>query len=85
MPPLFPATMTESVAPVTVRNREPIVIAPPLAGPNWLDGNSCCDMTPHRMALNPISGEIWLPSGSRSTTSNSAPPTAECSPATRPT
>ncbi|MCV7151248.1 M23 family metallopeptidase [Mycolicibacterium pyrenivorans] len=59
MPPLFPATMTESVAPVTVRNREPIVIAPPLAGPNWLDGNSCCDMTPHRMALNPISGEIW--------------------------
>ncbi|PRC49275.1 peptidase M23, partial [Mycobacterium sp. ITM-2017-0098] len=37
----------------------PVVISPPLAGPNWLDANSCCDMTPHRMALNPINGEIW--------------------------
>ncbi|WP_137146174.1 M23 family metallopeptidase [Mycolicibacterium sp. CR10] len=59
MPPLFPAAMTENVAPVTVQTRKPIVIAPPLAGPNWLDGNSCCDMTAHRNALNPINGEIW--------------------------
>jgi hypothetical protein len=59
MPPLFPAAMTENVAPVTVQTRKPIVISPPLAGPNWLDGNSCCDMTAHRMALNPINGEIW--------------------------
>ena len=44
-PPLFPATMTETVAPVTVQTRKPAVIAPPLVGPNWLDGNSCCDMT----------------------------------------
>ncbi len=53
MPPLFPATMIETVAPVSVQTRKPSVIAPPLVGPNWLDGNSCCDMTPHRMALNP--------------------------------
>lgn len=59
MPPLFPGTMTENVAPVTVQTRKPVVIAPPLAGPNWLDGNSCCDMTAHRNALNPINGEIW--------------------------
>ncbi|HYJ56654.1 MAG TPA: peptidoglycan DD-metalloendopeptidase family protein [Mycobacterium sp.] len=59
MPPLFPAAMTENVAPVTVQTRKPIVISAPLAGPNWLDGNSCCDMTAHRMALNPINGEIW--------------------------
>ena len=59
MPPLFPAAMTENVAPVTVQTRKPIVISPPLSGPNWLDGNSCCDMTAHRMALNPIDGEIW--------------------------
>lgn len=59
MPPLFPAAMTENVAPVTVQTRKPVVISPPLAGPNWLDGNSCCGMTAHRMALNPISGEIW--------------------------
>lgn len=59
MPPLFPATMTENVAPVTVQTREPIVVAPPLAGPNWLNGDGCCGMTAHRMALNPINGEIW--------------------------
>jgi Peptidase family M23 len=59
MPPLFPGAMTETIAPVDVQTRTPVVISPPLAGPNWLDGNSCCDMTPHRMALNPINGEIW--------------------------
>jgi hypothetical protein len=58
-PPLFPATMTETVAPVTVQTRKPVVIAPPLVGDNWVDGNSCCDMTPHRMALNPLNGQLW--------------------------
>ena len=58
-PPLFPATMTETVAPVTVQTRKPAVIAPPLAGPKWVDANSCCDMTPHRMALNPLNGQLW--------------------------
>ena len=59
MPPLMPATMTVNVAPVTVQTRKPAVISPPLAGPKWLDGNSCCDMTAHRMALNPINGQLW--------------------------
>jgi hypothetical protein len=58
-PPLFPATMTETVAPVTVQTRKPAVIAPPLVGPKWVDANSCCDMTPHRMALNPLNGQLW--------------------------
>jgi len=58
-PPLFPAMMTETVAPVTVQTRKPPVIAPPLVGTNWVDANSCCDMTPHRMALNPLSGQLW--------------------------
>ncbi|PXX05178.1 peptidase M23-like protein [Mycolicibacterium moriokaense] len=58
-PPLFPATMTETVAPVTVQTRTPPVIAPPLVGTNWVDANSCCDMTPHRMALNPLNGQLW--------------------------
>lgn len=58
-PPLIPATMAEVVAPVTVQTRKPAVIAPPLDGPNWLDGNSCCDMTAHRNALNPLSGGLW--------------------------
>jgi Peptidase family M23 len=59
MPPLFPATMTETVAPVTVQTRKPIVISPPLSGPNWVDGDGCCDMGAHRMALNPINGQLW--------------------------
>jgi hypothetical protein len=58
-PPLIPASMTETVAPVTVQARQPAVIAPPLTGPNWVDANSCCDMTPHRMALNPLNGQLW--------------------------
>jgi hypothetical protein len=59
MPPLLPATMTETVASVDVQTRKPIVISPPLAGPNWLDGDSCCDMTAHRTAVNPINGQLW--------------------------
>lgn len=58
-PPLFPATMTENIAPTTVQTRKPPVIAPPLVGTNWVDANSCCDMTPHRMALNPLNGQLW--------------------------
>jgi hypothetical protein len=58
-PPLFPATLTETVAPVTVQTRKPAVIAPPLVGPKWVDANSCCDMTPHRLALNPLNGQLW--------------------------
>lgn len=60
MPPLLPATVTENaVAPVTVSTEKPVVISPPLDGPRWLDGNSCCDMTAHRMALNPLDGSLW--------------------------
>ncbi len=58
-PPLLPATMTETVGQVSVQNRKPVVIAPPLDGPNWLNGDSCCDMTAHRMAMNPLNGELW--------------------------
>lgn len=59
MPPLFPATMTETVAPVNVQIRKPVLISAPLDGPNWLDASGCCDMTPHRTALNPINGQLW--------------------------
>jgi hypothetical protein len=58
-PPLIPGTIDAKMAPVTVQTRKPAVIAPPLDGPNWLDGNSCCDMTAHRNAMNPLSGQLW--------------------------
>ena len=60
MPPLLPARMSEDdVAPVTVSTHPPAVISPPLDGPRWLDANSCCDMTAHRMAMNPLNGSLW--------------------------
>ncbi len=58
-PPLLPAAMTETVAPVTVQTRKPAVISPPLAGPNWLDVDSCCALGAHRSALNPLNGQLW--------------------------
>jgi Peptidase family M23 len=59
-PPLIPDAVTEKdLAPVAVSTHEPAVISPPLYGERWLDGNSCCDMTAHRMALNPLNGQLW--------------------------
>jgi Peptidase family M23 len=58
-PPLLTSTMTETLAPTMVQQRQPIAIAPPLAGRDWLDGNSCCEMTAHRMAVNPLNGGLW--------------------------
>ncbi|TRW87868.1 M23 family metallopeptidase [Mycolicibacterium sp. 018/SC-01/001] len=59
-PPLVPAALVEEVAPVTVQKRAPISIAPPLSGPNWLDGDGCCGISGHRGALNPINGSTWV-------------------------
>ena len=58
-PPLFPATMTIDIAPATVEKRKPVVISPPLSGPDWLNGDGCCDTSAHRLALNPIDGQLW--------------------------
>ncbi|MEO3759031.1 M23 family metallopeptidase [Mycobacterium sp. B14F4] len=58
-PPLFPATQTIDVAPVTVQSRKPVVIDPPLRGPGWVDADGCCDTSAHRTALNPINGQLW--------------------------
>lgn len=57
--PLFPSTQTVDIAPVDVQLREPVVIASPLAGPNWIDGGGCCGTSAHRTALNPINGRLW--------------------------
>lgn len=58
-PPLIPRTMSETVAETPVQAREAIVIAPPLRGQRWLDGDGCCTLTAHRGALNPINGSFW--------------------------
>lgn len=60
-PPLVPAALTEPVAAVTVDQTPPVRLSPPLAGPGWLDGNSCCTVTAHRAAVSPIDGRLWGP------------------------
>jgi hypothetical protein len=57
-PGLIANDVTQNVAPVQVSTRTPVSISPPLDGPNWLDGDSCCAMTAHRMAVNPINGTL---------------------------
>ena len=58
-PPLTEAAMTETVAPTTVDGRKPVTVSPPLRGDNWVDGNGCCDLTPHRLAVSPLNGQLW--------------------------
>lgn len=44
---------------VEVDQRAPLVIGPPLTGPNWAALGSCCD-GPHRRAPYPIGGRWYL-------------------------
>lgn len=60
IPGLIPSKLTQTVAPVQVSTHKPVSISPPLDGANWLDGNSCCDMTAHRTAVNPINANLWV-------------------------
>lgn len=59
--PIITDEMTERVATTEVDLADPVVIGPPLKGTGWLNGNSCCAVTPHRGAVNPINGEYHAP------------------------
>lgn len=37
---------------------DPIVVGPPLTGPDWVAANACCTLSPHRGAMIPIAGRI---------------------------
>jgi Peptidase family M23 len=60
-PPLVPAALTETVASATVVTTPARRISPPLPGPGWLDGDSCCAVGGHRGAVSPIDGRLWAP------------------------
>ncbi|MFK0236649.1 M23 family metallopeptidase [Streptomyces vinaceus] len=54
---VVPRDLTETAAPLSVPDRHPVVLNPPLEGARWIDGNGCCDeITPHRAAGNPLNG-----------------------------
>jgi Peptidase family M23 len=58
-PPLFPGAVTETIAPTKVDTAQPVTISPPLTGPSWVNGDGCCGMSAHRMAVNPFNGQLW--------------------------
>ncbi|WP_420120342.1 M23 family metallopeptidase [Nakamurella sp.] len=59
--PLVPAAVTETIARTAVSRVPAAVIASPLSGDRWLNGNGCCNaVTAHRGALNPINGRYHL-------------------------
>lgn len=60
-PPNIQTSMTSTIAEVSVSDAEPVTIQSPLSGDRWLDGNSCCEVTPHRSAINPLNGELHVP------------------------
>ncbi|MET0854197.1 MAG: M23 family metallopeptidase, partial [Microterricola sp.] len=61
IPPVVEKPMTETIAVTTVAASAPIVIGSPVRGAGWLDGNSCCAVTPHRTAVNPVNGTLHAP------------------------
>jgi hypothetical protein len=54
-----PQTITDTGGFARVDRRPPVVLGPPLRGPGWVAVGSCCD-GPHRRALQPINGELYL-------------------------
>jgi hypothetical protein len=48
---LFPARTTDIGGGTEVLNKKPVVIGPPLQGKNWVVGNGCCTVSPHRGAI----------------------------------
>lgn len=61
MPPIVQTPMTETIAVTEVAASAPIVIGAPVRGKGWFDANSCCAVTPHRSAINPINGSLYAP------------------------
>jgi hypothetical protein len=59
--PIVAKRTEEVIAPVTVSTMKPVSIESPLRGKGWIDANSCCTVTPHRAAINPIGGALHVP------------------------
>ncbi len=54
--------LVEDIDPIVVGCEAPVVIAPPLVGENWWDGNGCCEViSPHRGATLPVNGALRPP------------------------
>jgi hypothetical protein len=54
-----PPSISSVGAVAKVDQRPPVVLGPPVEGPNWVAAGSCCD-GPHRRALQPVNGHLTL-------------------------
>lgn len=54
---LFPRSATATIV-TEVGEGSPIVVGPPLTGPDWVAANACCSLSPHRGTMVPIGGRI---------------------------
>jgi hypothetical protein len=56
---LYADTITEQTGEVTLGEGEPVKLAPPLIGADWLVANGCCQASPHRRTILPIQGRLY--------------------------
>lgn len=61
MLPMITSHMQQTIAQVRVAETAPLVIGSPVHGDGWLNGNGCCEASPHRSAINPVNGELHAP------------------------
>jgi murein DD-endopeptidase MepM/ murein hydrolase activator NlpD len=54
----YPDSVTQIGGEVRTSAASPIVIGPPLAGDDWVAGNACCIVSPHRGAVMGVGGRL---------------------------
>lgn len=54
----YPHSVTQIGGAVRTSTASPVVIGPPLAGDDWVAGNACCTVSPHRGAVMGVGGRL---------------------------
>jgi murein DD-endopeptidase MepM/ murein hydrolase activator NlpD len=54
----YPDSVTQIGGEVRASAASPILIGPPLAGDDWVAGNACCIVSPHRGAVMGVGGRL---------------------------
>jgi len=54
----YPDSVTQFGGAVRTSAASPVVIGPPLAGDDWVAGNACCVVSPHRGAVMGVGGRL---------------------------
>jgi murein DD-endopeptidase MepM/ murein hydrolase activator NlpD len=54
----YPDSVTQIGGEVRTSTASPVAIGPPLAGDDWVAGNACCVVSPHRGAVMGVGGRL---------------------------